>query len=60
MSKYETLCCILLIVFYYDLNSLYNEICEVNPSKTKYKFDNRLEWGLKQNNKFKLVKRIEI
>ena len=29
-------------------------------AKTKYKFDNRLEWGLKQNNKFKQVKRIEI
>lgn len=35
----------------YDLNSLYNEICEGNPYKMKYKFDNRLEWGLKQNNK---------
>lgn len=35
----------------YDLNTLYNEICEGNPSKSKYKFDNRLEWGLKQNNK---------
>lgn len=35
----------------YDLNSLYNEICEGNPCKTKYKFDNRLEWGLIQNNK---------
>lgn len=32
----------------YDLNSLYNEICEGNPSKGKYKFDNRLEWGLKK------------
>ena len=35
----------------YDLNTLYNEICEGNPNKSKYKFDNRLEWGLKQNNK---------
>ena len=35
----------------YDLNSLYSEICEGNPSKTKYKVDNRLEWGLKQNKK---------
>ena len=35
----------------YDLNTLYNEICEGNPNKYKYKFDNRLEWGLKQNNK---------
>ena len=32
----------------YDLNTLYNEICEGNPNKSKYKFDNRLEWGLKQ------------
>lgn len=32
----------------YDLSSLYNEICEGNPSKGKYKFDNRLEWGLKK------------
>ena len=32
----------------YDLNSLYNEICEGNPSKAKYKVDNRLEWGMKQ------------
>ena len=32
----------------YDLNTLYNEICEGNPHKSKYKFDNRLEWGLKQ------------
>ena len=31
-----------------DLNTLYNEICEGNPHKSKYKFDNRLEWGLKQ------------
>ncbi len=35
----------------YDLNSLYNEICEGNPSKSKYKYDNRLEWGLRQNRK---------
>lgn len=35
----------------YDLNSLYNEICEGNPYKMKYKFDSRLEWGLKQNRK---------
>lgn len=35
----------------YDLNSLYNEICEGNPSKSRYKYDNRLEWGLKQNRK---------
>ena len=35
----------------YDLNTLYNEICEGNPNKSRYKFDNRLEWGLKQNNK---------
>ena len=27
------------------------EICEGNPSKTQYKVDNRLEWGLKQNKK---------
>lgn len=33
----------------YDLNNLYNEICEGNPYKMKYKFDNRLEWGLQQN-----------
>lgn len=32
----------------YDLNSLYHEICEGNPSKTKYKVDNRLEWGVKR------------
>lgn len=34
----------------YDLSSLYNEICEGNPSRLKYKFDNRLEWGLKKEN----------
>lgn len=32
----------------YDLNNLYHEICEGNPRKTKYKVDNRLEWGLKR------------
>lgn len=35
----------------YDLDSLYNEIYEGNPYKMQYKFDNRLEWGLKQNRK---------
>lgn len=37
----------------YDLNSLYNEICEGNPSENKYSFDNRLKWGLKQNDNIK-------
>ena len=31
----------------YDLNSLYNEICEGNPSKSIYKCDSRLAWGMK-------------
>ncbi|MGN1096561.1 MAG: C45 family autoproteolytic acyltransferase/hydrolase [Christensenellales bacterium] len=35
----------------YRLDDLYNEICEGNPSKSKYTYDNRLEWGIKQNNK---------
>lgn len=35
----------------YKLNDLYNEICEGNPSRSKYAYDNRLEWGIKQNNK---------
>lgn len=30
----------------YSLNTLYNEISEGNPIKTKYKYDNRLEWGI--------------
>lgn len=30
----------------YDLSSLYNEICEGNPSKSSFKYDNRLAWGL--------------
>ncbi len=33
----------------YNLNSLYNEICEGNPSKKTFKYDNRLDWGLKKN-----------
>lgn len=33
----------------YDLNTLYNEICEGSPIKGKYKYDNRLDWGLKKN-----------
>lgn len=32
----------------YDLSDLYNEICEGNPSKSKFKYDNRLAWGLKK------------
>lgn len=36
---------------YIEEHSLYNEICEGNPYKMQYKFDNRLEWGLKQNRK---------
>lgn len=32
----------------FDLNSLYNEICEGNPSKSVYKYDNRLAWGLRK------------
>lgn len=32
----------------YDLSDLYNEICEGNPSKLKFKYDNRLAWGLKK------------
>lgn len=31
----------------YDLKSLYNEICEGNPSKSVFKYDSRLAWGLK-------------
>ena len=37
----------------YDLNSLYNEICEGNPSENRYSFDNRLKGGLKQNDNIK-------
>ena len=33
----------------YNLNSLYNEICEGNPSKKAFKYDNRLDWGMKKN-----------
>lgn len=32
----------------YQLDNLYNEICEGNPAKTKFKYDNRLEWGMKR------------
>lgn len=32
----------------YDLNSVYNEICEGNPSKKAFKYDNRLDWGMKK------------
>lgn len=37
----------------YHLNDLYNEICEGNPSKSTYRYDNRLDWGIKQNKKMK-------
>lgn len=30
----------------YNLNTLYNEICEGNPSKCRFKEDNRLLWGI--------------
>jgi len=33
----------------YNLKSLYNEICEGNPSKMGFKYDNRLDWGMKKN-----------
>lgn len=32
----------------YDLSDLYNEICEGNPSKSSFKWDNRLVWGIKK------------
>lgn len=38
----------------YDLNSLYNEICEGSPAKSAFRPDTRLEWGInkaKRNNK---------
>lgn len=38
-QKYEDLACWLFNIYC-------NEICEGNPNKSKYKFDNRLEWGL--------------
>jgi len=37
----------------YNMNSLYTEICEGNPSKKPFKYDNRLDWGLKNNRKAK-------
>lgn len=32
----------------YDLDNLYNEICEGNPSKAAYREDTRLAWGIKK------------
>lgn len=35
----------------YDLNSLYNEICEGNPAKSAFKPDFRIDWGMNKTRK---------